>query len=200
MKDPKGKKILRSWPDCTRDIWPCPSDKHWLRTQPDSKKAPKLKKRGAAKFSTLPDGMWILYSKSKRSVDVMAVEVCNSPGNLLEKLARYSYFHFVTDCSVDWLKQKIAMPDNDKPQPRWKIMQLSEKPVDTLEIPVEALRVLYVLPDKLFDDWKAHGQPRAHEYYCRDVDFNLSNPDFKAFLGAMRHRRQFFKKKKNTSA
>ena len=170
LKDAEAKRILLRWPMRTKRLWPTPSHMgFWLRAQPRKGRmsGPVLKSPGAALFSTQPDGMWI-YLDERNFADAVCLEVCGSVQNLNDKRSRYmpASHSLVLTVSQRWLREGIRVQRGGT-QPRWIACRtIKTTPQRDLEVPVRFLRVLFVIPNRIYRKWVPNHAPTGWEYYC----------------------------------
>src|SRR5207247_5416765 len=109
-----------------------------------------LNSRGAALFSTQPDGMWI-YLGERNFADAECIEVCGSVQNLNDKRSRYmpASHSLVLAVSQKWLKEEIPVQSGGS-QPRWRACRtIKTAPQQDLEVPIRFLRVLFAIPNTI---------------------------------------------------
>lgn len=177
--DREAKTILLGWPTRTT-IWPTPGGVgYWLRGQPTvsgSAPGPRITAAGATMFKTQPDALWAYFS-SDAFCDLVAIEVCGSIQNLNDKRSRYvdSGHSVLLACHLDWLKAEIGLTNGGK-RPRWKASgTIPHEPTKDLQFPVRYMRVLYSLPNDLYDQWCPNHIPSGHEFFCRHSSLNSCN-------------------------
>lgn len=195
LSDREGKDLLRKWPTRTK-LWPPPGGRgFWIRGQPKDQKqpGPRLSSPGAELFTTQPDGLWVHF-KNERSCDVVAVEVCNTIPNLNDKRSRYipASHSLVLSCSAAWLKESITVQSAGK-RPRWQACaSFDEEPTVDLQIPVRHLRVLYGIPNALYNKWCREHTPTGYEFFAQHSSLATYNsPPMQRFLRQMSSASQF---------
>ena len=169
LTDTEAKDILRQWPTSTQ-IWDTPDvDQRWLQAQPRASDraapGPKLAAPGSTLFSTQPDGMWVYLSEATYA-DVVAVEVCGTNQNFNDKRSRYAPLGIgvVLRCSATWLLEQVRVRGGVL-RTRWEECgTFGTQPQGDIVVPVRHLRVVYALPNDLYDRWKNESTPSAHEY------------------------------------
>ena len=190
LSDAAAKEMLRSWPERTRALWhPALGSGYWLRALPKvgAVPCPKLQLPGRALFATQPDGLWA-YIKPDEFADVIVIEVCGTAQNLNDKRSRY----FPTGAALllklpqSWLLESIQI-QSGTPKARWKAFATfppdASAPEEDLRLPVRFLRVLYALPNDLYDRWIVSSTCAAHEFYCRHSSLgNHRAPATRSFL------------------
>lgn len=197
LSDGEAKTILLGWPSRTSKLWPPADGKgFWLRAQPraGTKAGPKLSAPGAVLFRTQPDGMWVHF-QSRRSCDVVAVEVCGSIQNLNDKRSRYipASHSIVLNCSKEWLLEDVAVQRGGM-RPRWKASgSYGKVPKADVSIPVRHLRVMYALPNDLYHPWADQHTPTGYEYFCPHSSLDSYNSQgMQKFLRQMSIASQFY--------
>lgn len=199
MKDKDAKDILlNNWPDYGNAVWPVPGRKgSWIRARPAPQGSPsvQLKSPGSQLFKTQPDGLW-LFVCSPDFVDAIAIEVCSSIQNLNDKRSRYmpSSYSLVAQIPVKWLIAPIHV--KRAKVPAWKLCAgISTTPANDKTLPVRFLRVLYILPPKLYDVWVPNHTPTGYEYFCSDTSLkSYPSPKMQDFLKQMSIASQFYTK------
>ncbi|PJE20465.1 MAG: hypothetical protein CK431_26930 [Mycobacterium sp.] len=69
-------------------------------------------------------------------------------------------------CTLTWLREEIAVQKGGR-FPRWEAAEtFTSEPTSPIELPVRAVRVLFALPQPIFETWRKYGMGAAHEYYC----------------------------------
>ena len=197
LKDSEAKRILLKWPMRTKRLWPVPgSEGFWIRGQPKDTKAPgpTISSPGAVLFKTQPDGLWAYFGNTE-SCDVVAIEVCGSIQNLNDKRSRYmpASNSLVLNARLAWLTETISLQKGGK-SPRWKAVgSLKSKPKSDLVVPIRHLRVLYALPNKVYDDWCSNHTPTGFEYFCRHSSLDSYNSQkMQQFLRQMSISSQYY--------
>lgn len=169
LSDAEAKTVLLTWPNRTK-LWPPPTGRgFWIRGQPKQglQAGPRLSSPGAKLFSTQPDGLWV-HINDPASCDVVAVEVCGTIQNLNDKRSRYipASHSLILICGLDWLEEKITVQKGGK-WPRWKAAgTFASKPSEDLRLPIRHLRVLYGIPNTLYDRWCRDHTPTGYEFFC----------------------------------
>lgn len=195
LSDGEAKAVLRQWPERTK-LWPPPDGRgFWIRGQPRSgeRPGPRLTSPGAKLFATQPDGLWVHFSGSA-FCDVVAVEVCGTIQNLNDKRSRYvpSTHSLVLNCSREWLVEEITVQKGGK-RARWMACaSIDDEPVVNLSLPVRHLRVLYGIPNALYDKWCGEHVPTGYEYFAPHSSLSTYNsPAMQNFLRQMSRASQF---------
>ncbi len=195
LSDGDAKKLLLKWPTRTK-LWPPPGGRgYWIRGQPSDggKPGPRLSSPGAKLFTTQPDGLWIHFN-SGISCDVVAVEVCGTIQNLNDKRSRYipASHSLVLACSVAWLKEEITVQKGGA-RARWKACaSFDTEPAEDLQVPVRHLRVLYGIPNGLYNKWCAEHTPTGYEFFSPHSSLaTYSSQAMQAFLRQMSSAAQF---------
>lgn len=195
LTDREAKKLLLQWPTRTR-LWPPPGGVgFWVRGQPKDGKhpGPRLLSPGAKLFGTQPDGLWVHFN-SGRSCDVVAVEVCGTIQNLNDKRSRYipASHSLILWSSASWFSEAISVQRAGK-CPRWKACgSFADEPDSDLEIPVRHLRVLYGIPNVLYDKWCREHSPTGYEFFAPHSSLATYNSrPMQSFLRRMSSASQF---------
>ena len=196
LSDAQAKAILLDWPTRT-NIWPAPGGTgYWLQAQPRSgtRPGPRLSSPGATLFRTQPDGLWVFFH-TFQSCDVVAVEVCGTAQNLNDKRSRYipSSHSLVLSATVGWLNEEVAIQAGGQRQ-RWRATgTLSTAPINDQVVPVRHLRVLYALPNDLYNDWCVEHTPTGYEFFCPHSSLNsINSQNMRAFIKRMSIASQFY--------
>jgi hypothetical protein len=143
----------------------------WLRARPGDSNLlgqPFLKLPGSSTFRTVPDGLWLHFSRDPhdRWADILCIEACGSVPNLQDKRARFapSTSSLLVVCPLRWLLEPVEPHDDT---PRWHLIRLlRDEPTEPLVLPVRDIRVLYALKARHYAS-VARGQvPHPHEYFC----------------------------------
>lgn len=195
LSDSEAKKVLLKWPTRTK-LWP-PPEGHgfWLQGQPKdgSCPGPRLASPGANLFHTQPDGLWVHF-KNAESSDVVAVEVCGTIQNLNDKRSRYipASHSLVLRCTSAWLAEEISVQKGGKRR-RWRASgSFHTQPSEDLSIPVRHLRVLYAIPNSLYQQWCREHTPTGYEFFCPHSSLATYNsPAMQRFLRQMSSASQF---------
>jgi hypothetical protein len=110
--------------------------------------------------------MWV-YVKGRMYADVIVVEVCGSIQNLNDKRSRYlpASHSIVLTCPIEWLLEETPIHGGGRAQ-RWRAMRTLGKPRTDLTVPIRHLRVLYALPNNLYDKWIPNHVPTGYEFCC----------------------------------
>lgn len=195
LSDKEGKELLLHWPTRTK-LWPPPEGRgFWVRCQPKDggQPGPRLSSPGAQLFTTQPDGLWAHF-KEETSCDLVAIEVCGTVQNLNDKRSRYipASHSLVLSCSAAWLMEEIPVQKAGK-QPRWKASaSFSSEPPSDLRIPVRHLRVLYGIPNALYDKWCREHSPTGYEFFSSHSSLATYNSQaMQNFLRRMSSASQF---------
>ena len=204
LSDAEAKTILLSWPTRSADLWSPPGGiGFWLQGQPrgGTQPGPKLSAPGATMFRTQPDGMWV-YFHDWRSCDAVVVEVCGTVQNLNDKRSRYipASHSIVLTCSPDWLREEIGVKGRGRIA-RWKACGTLKRPGKgrTLDYvaAVRHLRVLYALPNVVYDNWCSEHVPTGYEFYCPHSSLDSYNSQkMQTFLRQLSIASQFYTKPK----
>jgi len=97
--------------------------------------------------------------------DLFVIEVCGSYSNLLDKRSRFapSMHSMLASCPLPWL---LGPHNKNDLTPRWQRTRiLDEEPTQPLILPVRDIRVMYALPNKLYDGFETSHVPHAHEFF-----------------------------------
>lgn len=195
LSDAEAKKVLLKWPTRTK-LWPPPGGRgFWIQGQPKSGQSPgpRISSPGAELFNTQPDGLWVHF-ESQSSCDVVAVEVCGTVQNLNDKRSRYipASHSLVLKCSFAWLTETISVQHGGQ-RPRWKAAaSLDTKPSADLSVPIRHLRVLYGIPNTLYDKWCRQHTPTGYEFFSPHSSLHTYNsPAMQDFLRQMSSATQF---------
>ncbi len=66
-------------------------------------------------------------------------------------------------CPLSWL---LAPYGKDDDTPRWQCTKLlAREPTQNLVLPVRDIRVMYALPNKLYEGFETSQVPHAHEFF-----------------------------------
>ena len=145
-------------------------------------------------FRTQPDGMWV-YFHSYQSCDLVAVEVCGTAQNLNDKRSRYipSSHSLVLSASAEWFGEEVQIQAG-RMRKRWHATNtLESEPDDDVVVPVRHLRVLYALPNDLYNTWCAEHAPTGYEYFCPHSSLSsITNQNMRTFLKRMSIASQFY--------
>jgi hypothetical protein len=197
LTDAEAKAILLRWPGRTKGVWPAPNARgFWVRAQPRLGVAPgpRLSSPGAKLFTTQPDGLWAHFDE-ENSCDVVAIEVCGTIQNLNDKRSRYfpASHSLVLTCGRRWFLEFMTVQRGGQ-APRWRATgTLTSEPVRDLSIPVRHLRVLYAIPNTLYDDWKQNHVPTGYELFCPHSSLDSYNSQkMQIFLSRMSVASQFY--------
>lgn len=198
LRDREAKNILRRWPlRPTRLFRSSKTVGYWLRAQPPdgTDAGPVLITPGAELFSTQPDGLWLWFGTELRFVDVIAVEVCQKDQNLNDKRSRYmpTNHALLAECSEAWLTASIQLQKGGQAA-RWKACgTLKAGDCCDREIPVRHIRVLYALPNALYDKWLSNVTPAAYEFFCHHTSLRSHTAEgYREFLNRMIPGAQFY--------
>lgn len=163
---------LQKWPQRPPGVAASPTlPGTWLRGRPGTGALPRhpfLKFPGANTYRTLPDGLWLHFSRDSADpyVDILCIEACSSTQNLLDKRSRFapSTGSLMAVCPVIWLKAPVQPGE---PTPRWKLIRLlKQEPTEPLLLPVRDMRVVYGLKRPIYDGFAANQMPQPHEFFC----------------------------------
>jgi hypothetical protein len=191
LTDSEAKAILKEWPARTKKLWTVPG-KHgfWMRGQPKDGQAvgPHLAAPGTKSFKTQPDGLWV-YFQGIECCDVIVVEVCGTAQNLNDKRSRYipASHSLILNCNKGWLNEKIPVQSGGS-KARWEaaVSLFKSEPTEDIAVPVRHLRVIYVLPQELYDAWCSEHTPAGHEFFCSHASLDsYTSPKMQAFLRQM---------------
>lgn len=201
LLDKEAKAILKKWPMRPTKLFKTSKTVgHWLRAQPPDGKAagPVLVTPGASIFTTQPDGLWLWFGEMA-FVDVIAVEVCRKNQNLNDKRSRYmpTNHALLVDCSKAWLETDLSL-QKGRLKPRWKACgTIANAPNADVRLPVRHLRVLYALPDDLYNPWLTSVTPGAYEYFCKHSSLGSHTAEgFRDFLNKMIPGSQYYTRPK----
>jgi hypothetical protein len=195
LSDKEAKTLLLKWPTRTK-LWPPPEGRgFWIRGQPkDGKRpGPRLSSPGAQLFTTQPDGLWVHF-RDGESCDVVAIEVCGTIQNLNDKRSRYipASHSLILSCSAAYLREEIPVQKAAK-RPRWKACaSFHAEPPSDLRIPIRHLRVLYGIPNALYDKWCREHTPTGYEFFSPHSSLaTYSSQPMQTFLRQMSSASQF---------
>ncbi len=168
--DIRARDRLRAWPNDPPGLEHELGPGVWMKARPgvvDDIDCPKLKLPGADRLRTVPDALWLRFGGHARDpfVDLFVIEVCGSYSNLLDKRSRFapSMVSMLASCPLPWL---LGPHNKTDPAFRWQRTRiLAEKPTQTLILPVRDIRVMYALPNKLYDGFETSQVPHAHEFF-----------------------------------
>lgn len=197
LSDSEAKAILLKWPGRTSKLWRPPGGKgFWLRGQPKAGRiaGPKLSSPGALLFATQPDGLWVHF-REINSCDVVAIEICGTDQNLNDKRSRYipASHSLVLTCSRRWLEEEVKVQGRG-----WKVRWLAagtfaQLPAGDISVPVRHLRVLYAIPNALYDRWCPNHVPTGYEFFCPHSSLDGYNSQkMQSFLRQMSIASQFY--------
>jgi hypothetical protein len=189
LSDSEAKQVLLKWRTRTK-LWPPPEGRgFWIRGQPKdgNRPGPRLSSPGARLFGTQPDGLWVHF-KETTSCDVVAVEVCGTIQNLNDKRSRYipASHSLILTCTAAWLKEEIPVQKSGK-RPRWQACaSFKTEPSEDVSVPVRHLRVLYGIPNDLYQKWCREHTPTGYEFFCPHSSLATYNsPPMQRFLRQM---------------
>lgn len=195
LSDQQAKALLLTWPTRSK-LWPPPGGRgFWIRGQPKDQMqpGPRLASPGAKLFTTQPDGLWVHFTNAE-CCDVIAVEVCGTIQNLNDKRSRYipASHSLVLSCSSAWLNEGIAV-QNSGWRPRWQASASFDlEPSGDIQVPVRHLRVLYGIPNALYDKWCREHTPTGYEFFAQHSSLATYNsPPMQRFLRQMSSASQF---------
>jgi len=209
MSDAEAKDRLRQWPNTTQ-IWSPEAGPWWLRAQPgpgvrSSPPGPRLVIPGAQLFKTQPDGLWIttgiLRSDNAtvaRFADCIAIEVCNAIPNLNDKRSRYAArtTSLMIELGRRWLDDAVSVQRGARRRRREVLRGNLPDDVETVELPVRHLRVLYIVRDDDFDNARDQIIFEAHEFLLPQRILRRQNSwnqeDLQCFLKRMRPSNSLF--------
>jgi hypothetical protein len=199
--DVRARDRLRSWPNDPPGLEDEIGPGVWLKARPgvvDDIHCPKLKLPGADRLRTIPDALWLRFGGHDRDpfVDLFVIEVCGSYSNLMDKRSRFapSMQSMLASCTLPWL---LGPHSRDDETPRWQCTRLlREPPTTTLILPVRNIRVMYALPEKLYEGFATSQVPHAHEFFV-PVKALLSpeswqEPSIRAFIARTSIRANFW--------
>ncbi|WP_147443751.1 hypothetical protein [Corallococcus sicarius] len=195
--DTKAKRALLKWPSITSSLWP-PSRPggSWLRAQPvdGASTGPRLMAAGTEAFKTQPDGLWVFIAKADGFADCVAIEVCGSRQNFMDKRSRYqpSTTATVLHCPRRWLLGQVHATDSVSI--RWQFAQgIDEAPDADIQLPARFVRVLYFLEDGLYRDWRSESIPASHEFVASYASIgSYSAQSMQRFLRRMSPEQHFY--------
>jgi hypothetical protein len=103
-------------------------------------------------------------------------------------------------CSLAWLNAEISLQKGQR-KARWEASgTITTAPTGGARIPVRHLRVLYALPDDLYDSWLSSVTPGAYEFFCRHSSLGShSAKGYREFLTKMIPGAQFYTRPKEPS-
>ncbi len=175
ITDKKAKFILDDkWPEFTDRIVSHLRGHHCIRARPSNSKSPlpQIISGGSWMNKIQPDGLYI-YFWPDSFADIFCIEVCGSVQNLHEKRSRYMPTHSRIAIKIyrKWLEEKIKY--RTKMKARWEVTGLSfwEDGFDPKDLPdswefdIRMLRVLYFLPDEIYQKWYFEHDPIGYEYF-----------------------------------
>ncbi len=201
LKDKEAKAILLKWPTRTKKLWAPPRGTgYWVQSQPKSgkKAGPKLSAPGASLFNTQPDGMYLHFTDTT-SCDAVVVEVCGTVQNLNDKRSRYfpANHSLVAKVSKDWLLEEVTVAKGGQ-KPRWEAAgSIKSAPTEDISVPIRHLRVLYALPNNVYNDWCSNHVPTGYEFFCPHSSLDSYNSQtMQKFLRQMSLASQFYTKPK----
>jgi hypothetical protein len=93
---------------------------------------------------------------------------------------------------LDWLEEEIAVQKGGK-RARWDAAaSFEKKPASDLTVPIRHLRVLYGIPNDLYDRWGRQHTPTGYEFFSPHSSLHTYNsPPMQAFLRQMSSANQF---------
>jgi hypothetical protein len=99
----------------------------------------------------------------------------------------------VLSASAEWLNEKIQVQAGGQIA-RWQATEnLPAAATDNLVVPIRHLRVLYVLPNALYNKWCIEHTPTGYEYFCPYSSLNSFNSQkMRSFLKRMSIASQFY--------
>ncbi len=168
--DIRARDRLRAWPNDPPGLENELAPGVWMKARPgvvDDAYYPKLKLPGSDRLRTVPDALWLRFGGHERDpfVDIFVIEVCGSYSNMLDKRSRFapSMHSMLASCPLPWL---LGHRSKDDDTPRWQCTKLlREEPTQALVLPVRDIRVMYALPNKLYDGFETSQVPHAHEFF-----------------------------------
>jgi hypothetical protein len=168
--DIRARDRLRAWPNDPPGLEHDLGPGVWMKARPgegDDIYYPKLKLPGSDRLRTIPDALWLRFGGHERDpfVDIFVIEVCGSYSNMLDKRSRFapSMHSLLAYCPLSWL---LAPHGRDDDTPRWQCTKLlAREPIQNLVLPVRDIRVMYVLPNKLYEGFETSQVPHAHEFF-----------------------------------
>lgn len=183
MKDSEGKAILRRWPDTTQ-LFTWSGAKKVLKAHPPGALA-SLSTLGLKSSETHPDGAYVSLRKagSPGSVfvaDAFFIEVCNSLPNLGDKRSRYMPSHETRHLNLrkTWFSKHVRWGRSVNGNCIWELLGLENSPSSSIDAPIRALRVLYVLREKDFATVRNSVVPNGFEFFATDVWFRGTVPNW----------------------
>jgi hypothetical protein len=199
--DVRARERLRSWPNDPPGLEDEIGPGVWLKARPgvvDDIHCPKLKLPGADRLRTIPDALWLRFGGHDRDpfVDLFVIEVCGCYSNLMDKRSRFapSMQSMLASCTLPWL---LGASSRDDETPRWQCTRLlREEPTQSMVLPVRDIRVMYALPEKLYEGFATSQVPHAHEFFV-PVKALLSpeswqEPSIRAFIARTSIRANFW--------
>ena len=124
--------------------------------------------------------------------------MCGTASNLNDKRSRYSpsthslLIHF----KEDWLKEEFSVQGGGKKTYQEALQISPDAPGGDFRLPVRHLRVLYALPNELYDTWCSQHCPTGYEFFCPHTSLASHNSQsFISFLSQMSIASQFYKKR-----
>lgn len=163
----------------------------WLRARPAAgrERAPRLIEACAGRGAPRPDGMWVRLI-AQDSADVMAFEVCGTEHDLRRTRSRYEPLATATSLAVprSWLGGTLKIQAGGEAA-RWEASGgLVSPPASNLLLSVRRLRVLYLLPDRLWARWQSAGARGSHEFFApQEVLRSFTSARMQALLARMAH-------------
>ncbi|WP_375285340.1 hypothetical protein [Marinicauda pacifica] len=185
LTDAQAKQnFIDSWPGTT-SIFNAPDGLgSWVRAQPvhnGENGCPRIISAGQNIWKTQPDCLYIHVGDAGCYADTISFEVCGSQQNFSDKRSRYvpSTSSQLVDIRNSWLKKRIQYKKGERE--RFKILGL-DQPMEK-NIPIRHSRVIFALPNDLFDRVKKEICPMAHEYMVRHSSISSPNaPATQRFL------------------
>lgn len=200
LSDKAAKKILLTWPGRTNDFWLPPKGRgFWIRGQPKDGKfpGPVISVPGAALFKTQPDGLWVHFN-SWTSCDVIVIEVCRTSQNLNDKRSRYmpTGSAKVLQVKKSWLNEEIKVRGGGSRKRRVAAGGVRAlKDHSEISVPIRFLRVLYCLPNALYQKWGLEHVPTGYEFFCAASSLRShTSKNMRTFLKQLSSAAHFFTK------
>jgi hypothetical protein len=192
--------LLSKWPKNTSKLFRS-TGADWLMARPKVKGKnaihPMLLHAGAEFLKTMPDGMYVRLEPKSGIADAICIECCSSLQNLYDKRSRYmsTTSSLVLKCPKQWLNEPLH---RNKKRYEYvdELCKLGKLIESDLNFSIRYLRILYVLPRKLYDKWMEHGVPAGHEFFLPQESLTAFNgPSMQEFLARLSPNQQFYTKR-----
>jgi len=181
MKDREGKAIMRRWPDSTR-LFRWRTERRFIKAHPPAPIA-LLGTLGMKSLTTHSDGAYVNLQIPRAGsplfiADVFFIEICATSQNFSDKRSRYLASHETRSLRLNrqWFAKEIKWPGRGGVTNVWRALRLEKIPKEVVVAPIRGLRVLYVLPDKLYEGVKTSEISRGYEFFASDTWFRESVP------------------------